>query len=226
MSRRHRPRSLARRDRRGDSGCSTTATASSPRTCSTRTARSSRCVREHQLRAQLKRDRGGAGAALAARARAPRAGRVDDARNELEQVVADDPAFAWAWLDLARISEQARRARRRGRRGADGRRDGRGHAAPAGRLLLGAARAPREPHRRRAAARRGRDEDVAARARPQARPARGRARVARGAATPSLGEGLLELLRAVWPRDLEVLELARRVEQRSSASAGSAVKTA
>jgi hypothetical protein len=24
----------------------------------------------------------------------------------MEQVVADDPAFAWAWLDLARISER------------------------------------------------------------------------------------------------------------------------
>src|SRR5438093_13419 len=33
------------------------------------------------------------------------AGAAEDARNELEQVVADDPVFAWAWLDLARVSE-------------------------------------------------------------------------------------------------------------------------
>src|SRR5258707_1331119 len=33
-------------------------------------------------------------------------GATIDARNELEQVVADDPAFAWAWLDLARVSEK------------------------------------------------------------------------------------------------------------------------
>ena len=36
-----------------------------------------------------------------------RAGDTDHARTELEEVVAAAPAFGWAWLDLARLSERS-----------------------------------------------------------------------------------------------------------------------
>jgi tetratricopeptide (TPR) repeat protein len=59
---------------------------------------------EHERRL-LKRDRG----AAAPRWRLARAlakeGNVDAARHELETVVEEHPRFAWAWYDLARLSE-------------------------------------------------------------------------------------------------------------------------
>jgi tetratricopeptide (TPR) repeat protein len=59
---------------------------------------------EHERRL-LKRDRG----AAAPRWRLARAlakdGKVDAARRELETVVEEHPRFAWAWYDLARLSE-------------------------------------------------------------------------------------------------------------------------
>lgn len=60
---------------------------------------------ERMNRRVLKRDR----AAPAPRWRLARAmalqGKMEAAREQLETVVAESPAFAWAWFDLARISE-------------------------------------------------------------------------------------------------------------------------
>ena len=63
-------------------------------------------VREQQLRAQLKRDAAAPGPRWRLAQVLLEQGADEDARNELEQVVADDPVFAWAWLDLARVSEK------------------------------------------------------------------------------------------------------------------------
>jgi Tfp pilus assembly protein PilF len=168
-------------------------------------------LRERQLRAQLKRDP----AAPAPRWRLAQAlleqGAVEDARGELEQVVADDPAFAWAWLDLARISERLGEL---------------GGAVDEARMGAQTAEGTQHPQAgyfwaqlARLASRAG-DELLRAEAAtktsllaPQLKRAQlDGARDSLDAGDQASARGLLELLRAVWPRDLEVLELARRVE--------------
>jgi hypothetical protein len=62
-------------------------------------------LEERQLRAQLRRDARAPGPRWRLARRLLAAGQVDLARRELESTVADDPTFAWAWLDLARVSE-------------------------------------------------------------------------------------------------------------------------
>jgi tetratricopeptide (TPR) repeat protein len=168
-------------------------------------------VREKQLRAQLKRDSG----APAPRWRLAQVlleqGAVEDARSELEQVVADDPAFAWAWLDLARVSERIGEL---------------GGAIDEARMAAEAAEGVGHPqagymwsHVARLALRAG-NELVRAEAATKASllaPDLKKAQLAGirdrlDADDATSARGLLELLRAVWPRDLEVLELARKVE--------------
>ncbi|HEY5944641.1 MAG TPA: hypothetical protein VIV40_04080 [Kofleriaceae bacterium] len=168
-------------------------------------------IREQQLRAQLKRD---------AAAPAPRwrlalvlveQGAIEDARNELEQVVADDPVFAWAWLDLARVSERLGES---------------GGAIDEARMAAEAAEGVQHPQAgyfwsqvARLASRAG-DEMVRAEAATKASllaPELKRAQIEGAreridAGDKASAKGLLDLLRAVWPRDLEVLELARRVD--------------
>jgi hypothetical protein len=168
-------------------------------------------IREQQLRAQLKRD---------STAPAPRwrlahvlidQGSLPEARNELEQVVADDPVFAWAWLDLARVSEQL------------GEISG---AIDEARMAAEAAEGVQHPQAgyfwsqvARLASRAGNDmvrAEAATKASllaPDLKRAQiegARERIDAGDKTSA--KGLLDLLRAVWPRDLEVLELARRVD--------------
>jgi tetratricopeptide (TPR) repeat protein len=169
-------------------------------------------VREKQLRAQLKRD----AAAPAPRWRLALAladqGATEDARTELEQVVADDPAFAWAWLDLARISEKLGEV---------------GGAMDEARMAAEAAEGLRHAQAgyfwaqvARIATRTG-DEMVRAEAATKASllaPALKRAQIDGARERIESGDtasakGLLELLRAVWPRDLEVLELSRRLTE-------------
>jgi tetratricopeptide (TPR) repeat protein len=58
-----------------------------------------------RLRARVKRDPKAPGPRWALARRLRRAGQVDEARDHLEQVVASAPV-PWAWLDLARISEE------------------------------------------------------------------------------------------------------------------------
>ena len=88
------------------SRCSTTTTASTPTTSSTRRASSSRVIREQQLRAQLKRDAAAPGPrwrlAHALLEQGADRGRAQRARAGRRR----RPGFAWAWLDLARVSER------------------------------------------------------------------------------------------------------------------------
>lgn len=168
-------------------------------------------IREKQLRAQLKRDQAAPGPRWRLAQALLEQGAIEDARNELEQVVADDPAFSWAWLDLARMSERL------------GESNG---AIDEARMAAEAAEGVQHPqagyfwsHVARLAARTGNDM-VRAEAATKASllaPDLKRAQIEGvrqcidGGDTES-AKGLVDLLRAVWPRDLEVLELARRVD--------------
>lgn len=168
-------------------------------------------VAEQRLRAQIKRDPGAPGPrwrlALALIAQDV----VDEARTELEQTVADDPTFAWAWLDLARISERL------------GELPG---AIDEVRMAADIADGTRHPQAgyfwaqlARLAVRNG-DELLRAEAATRTSllaPALKRAQLDGAAERVEAGDhasarGLLEILRAVWPRDLEVLDLARRIQ--------------
>jgi tetratricopeptide (TPR) repeat protein len=165
-------------------------------------------IRERQLRAQLRRDPAAPGPrwrlALALRAQ----GATESARDELEQVVADEPAFAWAWLDLARISEElgelggAIDEARMGAQTAEGARH-----AQAGYFWAQVARLARragdEPLRAEAATRTSLLAPTLRRAQIDG------ARDCLAGGDPASARGLVELLLAVWPRDLEVLALAR-----------------
>jgi Tfp pilus assembly protein PilF len=168
-------------------------------------------IGERQLRAMLRRDPG----ATAPRWRLAHAllsqARVAEARAELEEVVAHEPGFAWAWLDLAKISESLDElpgALDETRAAADA-------AAAAAHPQAGyfhaqlariASRAGDEPTRALAARRAG---ELA----PDLKSAQlAGARSSLEAGDTASARGLLDLLRAVWPRDLEVLELARRIE--------------
>jgi len=167
-------------------------------------------VAERQLRAHLKRDpaapgpRWRLGHALSAQ------GAIEDARNELEQAVADDPAFAWAWLDLGRISEKLGEI---------------GNALDE--IRMAAETAEGVQHEQagyfwaqlaRLASITG-DDVLRAQAAtkcsllgPSLKAAQlAGARESLEAGDTASAKGLLDLLKAVWPRDLEVLELARRV---------------
>ncbi|HEX4421522.1 MAG TPA: hypothetical protein VH165_26585 [Kofleriaceae bacterium] len=166
-------------------------------------------VGERQLRAILKRDP----AAPAPRWRLGHALLAQDSliegRAELEEVVSHEPGFAWGWLDLAKISERigeltgaVDEARAAAEAAADHPQAGYFHAQ----LARLAARAGDEVTRATAARR-------AAELAPELKAAQ------LAGAADSLAEGdlasargLIDLLRAVWPRDLEVLELAHRVD--------------
>jgi tetratricopeptide (TPR) repeat protein len=166
-------------------------------------------VGERQLRAMLKRDPG----APAPRWRLAHAllvqDRIAQGRQELEQVVAHEPGFAWAWLDLAKVSERLGElggaldeARAAAHAAAGHPQEGYFHAE----LARLASRGGDEPARAAAARR-------AAELAPDLKSAQlAGARASLDAGDTPSARGLVELLRAVWPRDLEVLELARRVE--------------
>ena len=139
--------------------------------------------------------------------------RVAEARAELEEVVAHEPEFAWAWLDLARISEQLGElpgaideARAAADAAATHPQAGYFHAQ----LARIASRAGDEATRTLAARRAG---ELA----PDLKAAQlAGARASLEAGDSASARGLVDLLRAVWPRDLEVLELAHRVETREN----------
>lgn len=168
-------------------------------------------VGERQLRAILRRDPG----APAPRWRLAHAlfaqDRTPEGRAELEEVVAGEPGFAWAWLDLAKISERLGEltgAVDEARAAADA--AAADHYPQAGyfqaQLARLAARAGDEATRAAAARRAG---ELA----PDLKSAQlAGARESLAAGDAASARGLLDLLRAVWPRDLEVLELARRIE--------------
>jgi tetratricopeptide (TPR) repeat protein len=168
-------------------------------------------VREKQLRAQLKRDAGAPGPRWKLALVLLEQGAAEDARNELEQVVADDPVFAWAWLDLARVSERLGEI---------------GGALDEARMAADAAEGVQHPQAgyfwsqvARLAVRAGNDlvrAEAATKASllaPTLKKAQlDGARERLDAGDLESAKGLIELLRAVWPRDLEVLELAKRVD--------------
>jgi len=168
-------------------------------------------VRERQLRAHLRRDAGAAGVRWRLGLTLLEQGLDTDARNQLEQAVADDPAFAWAWLDLARISEKLGEL---------------GNAIDEVRMAAETAEGAQHPQAgyfwaqlARLGARAG-DDVLRAQAAtkssllaPELKRAQlDGARESLAAGDTTSAKGLIELLRAVWPRDLEVLELAKRVE--------------
>jgi tetratricopeptide (TPR) repeat protein len=168
-------------------------------------------IREKQLRAQLKRDAGAPGPRWKLALVLLEQGADEDARNELEQVVADDPAFIWAWLDLARVSEKLGEV---------------GGAIDEARMAAEAAEGVQHPQAgyfwsqvARLASRAG-DDMVRAQAATKASllaPDLKRAQIEGArerieAGDKASAKGLIDLLRAVWPRDLEVLELARQLE--------------
>lgn len=168
-------------------------------------------IREKQLRAQLKRDAAAPGPRWRLALALLEQGAAEDARNELEQVVADDPVFAWAWLDLARVSEKLGEV---------------GGALDEARMAADVAEGVQHPQAgyfwsqvARLASRNGNDlvrAEAATKAsllapdlkRAQIEGARERL----DSGDVASAKGLVEILRAVWPRDLEVLELARRVD--------------
>ncbi|MEJ7604571.1 MAG: hypothetical protein WKG01_42355 [Kofleriaceae bacterium] len=167
-------------------------------------------VRERQLRAHLKRDV----AAPAPRWRLALAmldqGAQDDARNELEQVVSDDPAFAWAWLDLAGISERVGdlgNATDEIRMAAETA-EAAGHEQ-AGYFWAQLARLATLTGDEMLRAQAATKTSLLAPELKQAQLEGARESLAAGDAASA--KGLLDLLRAVWPRDLEVLELARKI---------------
>ena len=167
-------------------------------------------VRERQLRAQLKRDPAAPGPRWRLAHVLLEQGAAENARDELEQVVADDPAFFWAWLDLARVSERLGEI---------------GGAIDEARMAAEAAEGVQHAQAgyfwsqvARLAARAG-DDMVRAEAATKAsllapglkRDQLEGARERLDAGDRASAKGLLELLRAVWPRDLEVLELSKRL---------------
>jgi len=168
-------------------------------------------IREKQLRAQLKRDVAAPGPRWRLAHALLEQGAAEDARNELEQVVADDPVFAWAWLDLARVSEKLGEI---------------GGALDEARMAADAAEGVQHPQAgyfwsqvARLASRNGNDlvrAEAATKASllaPDLKRAQlDGARERLDAGDVASAKGLVELLRAVFPRDLEVLELARRVD--------------
>ncbi|MFN0252846.1 MAG: tetratricopeptide repeat protein [Kofleriaceae bacterium] len=168
-------------------------------------------IREKQLRAHLRRDVASPGIRWRLGLALVDQGATENARDMLEQVVADDPAFTWAWLDLGRISEQLGDI---------------GNAVDEIRMAAETAEGVQHPQAgyffaqlARLANRSG-DEVLRAQAATRTSllaPLLKKAQL-EGARTSladgdlASAKGLLELLRAVWPRDLEVLDLAKRVE--------------
>jgi Tfp pilus assembly protein PilF len=166
-------------------------------------------IGENQLRAQLKRDASAPGPRWRLAHALLAQGNVEDARQQLEEVVAKDPQFAWAWLDLARISErvgEATGAIDEARAGAEA---AVGHPQ-AGYFWAQVARI----------ATRAGDESTrvdAARRASELAPDLKAAQIAGARSSLEEGDiasarGLLEILRAVWPRDLEVLALVRKID--------------
>jgi len=167
-------------------------------------------VLERQLRAHLKRDPAAPGIRWRLGHVLLAQGAAEDARNELEQTVADDPAFAWAWLDLARISEKLGDI---------------GNALDEVRMAAETAEGAQHPQAGYFWAQLARlailtgDDVLRAQAATKssllgpslksAQLAGARESLAQG--DTASAKGLVDLLKAVWPRDLEVLELARRI---------------
>lgn len=161
------------------------------------------------LAAQLRRDPSAIGPRLR-RATLLAKDSIDLARAELEEVVRLDPRLAWGWLELAKISEakgELPGALDEARAGAEAAEAA--HHAQAGYFWAHVARlaalAKDEPSRAVAAAK-------VAKLAPELKAAQlAGAAEDLEAGDPVAAAKLCDLLRAVWPRDLEVLDLQRRI---------------
>jgi tetratricopeptide (TPR) repeat protein len=166
-------------------------------------------VGERQLRAILKRDPAAPGARWRLGHALIAQDQLAEGRAALEDVVAGEPGFAWAWLDLAKISERLGElpgaldeARAAAEAAAGHAQAGYFHAQ----LARIAGRAGDEITRATAARR-------ATELAPDLKAAQLEgARASLAAGDHASARGLLDLLRAVWPRDLDVLDLARQVD--------------
>ena len=168
-------------------------------------------VGERQLRAMLRRDPGAPGARWRLAHALLAQDRIADARQALEDAAAAEPGFAWAWLDLARISERLdelpgavdeARAAAEAAAAVDHPQAGYFHAQ----LARIAGRAGDEATRATAARR-------TAELAPELKSAQlAGARESLAVGDLASARGLLDLLRAVWPRDLDVLALAHQLE--------------
>jgi hypothetical protein len=162
-------------------------------------------VAERQLRAQLKRDPRAVGPRWRL-AHALLAGdQVEVARRELEDVVHGEPGFGWAWLDLARLSERAGELAGAVDEAKAAAEAAAGHPQ-AGYFWAQVARLAGlagDAGVRDAAAARARELAPGMRADQLAG-----ARESIAAGDVASARGLVELLRAVWPRDVDVLALA------------------
>ncbi len=168
-------------------------------------------IREQQLRARIKRDAAAPGPRWRLAQVLTEQNAEEDARNELEQVVSDDPVFAWAWLDLARVSEKLGDST---------------NAIDESRMAAEAAEGVQHPQagyfwsQVARLAVRGGDDMARAQAATKAsllapdlkKSQLEGARERLEAGDQASAKGLLDLLRAVWPRDLEVLDLAKRLD--------------
>ena len=173
---------------------------------------------ERMARAQLKRDPGAPGPRWRlARALLAR-DQIDRARDELEEVVAGAPEMVWAWLDLASVSERLGEltsaideATAAAQAAAGGDYEGYCWARVARLQMVAGNDAQRAKAAERAVA-----------AAPGLRAAQlegARAQLADGDVASA--RGLVELLRAIAPRDLDVLALAREIEAAPAESAES-----
>ena len=169
-------------------------------------------VAERQLRAQLKRDPRAVGARWRLAHALLAQGDVDGGRRELEDVVKQAPEFAWGWLDLARLSERGgelggaiEEAREAATVATTARHAQAGYFwAQVARI---AAVAEDEAARAEAATK-------AAKAAPEMKAEQmAGVRASMEAGDVESARGLMALLRAVWPRDVEVLAVGRDVEK-------------
>jgi hypothetical protein len=163
---------------------------------------------EHERRL-LRRDRSAASPRWRLARALARAGNIEAARRELEQVVEEHPRFGWAWYDLARLSEalgELAGAREEALAAADAD----PHYEHAGFFLGWAARlavlAGDEPAR----------AELAARAR-SADSTLGQRQLDGARASLEAGEieaarELVQVALAIEPRDLAALDLKRRID--------------
>jgi len=169
-------------------------------------------IAQARLRAQLKRDSKATGPRWRLARLVAQRGEPDRARSELEEVVASMPEFPWAWHDLARLSEEL------------------GELAGAFDEAVAAAEAAtRIGHDQtgyfwaqaaRVAARQGEDGQRARCAAKAVAADAGLVRAQISGAEQNLADGdvasargLVELARAVAPKDLQAVDLARRIER-------------
>nr|HEX4318041.1 hypothetical protein [Kofleriaceae bacterium] len=168
-------------------------------------------IAEKQLRAQLKRDPRAPGARWRLAHALLAQDQFDPGRHELEEVVQHEPSFAWAWLDLARLSERSGElagAVDEARAGAEAATAaGHGQAGYFWAQLARIAVLANDDVARAGAAKRATEL-----APGMKRDQLAGAKDSLAAGDTDSARGLMALLKAVWPRDLEVLALDREIK--------------